>query len=770
MEYIAKSNGITLREHSIAVFNKVNEIISNSNITDKRVILLSQIASIVHDCGKTMSSFQKHMRGEIIDEEGSVSNPRHNIVGGSLLNLLLDDDKLYETIDKTIIRYVTLYHHTLINNDNNSLPYRSEELNYISEYYNNIFKECGLDSIIQFKYNIDSAILEETQIVTPKFFDFISSDETSNLIKINQLKIFEIVFNIVRYADYVVSSGIDIQMNRFNNHLSSNDFVMPFYFDSNRWDEQCNAADEAYCNNMSIISATMGWGKTVCGINYFLHSNKRGFWVCPDNGLATATYNSIVSTINECGVGNIRVALLLSGSWICNNFNGTNITLNDIDIIVTNIDSYINGVFRNSRKELSYDSLFSNCIFDEFHEYAFMNAPILARFKTVVEARKLMDNVKTLFLSGTNINNGYLNIDNNNVIHKGLNLEQDKKIKLYFITKQEYENEYISCPDSVVINTRIKSCQSIYEDGNFDFCYHSEFDDNDSNIIVQNIMQHNGKNAKESKSKVSSTSVFSRGIDVSFSNCFIINPTPLMIEQITGRSNRWNRDKECGNIYIVIDNDKNELAIYKKPIAKEDMWNKYYLPYIEYLKTNIVNGSEISIYQLKEHRINFFENETTKLLNKLIRNNLTESINQLKLIEFTKGSSIGDKINDIKHSSDKIDVRGESLTRFFRIQMDNSDFGVLSGPINIPFYRFGEHDSKNGFSKLKDNPYIISNIKRYFELNQEEALKYDIKNIKKWKDNNLFNRLIEKSKSSETPFPILCDYGYNNEIGFYKKN
>ena len=137
-------------------------------------------------------------------------------------------------------------------------------------------------------------------------------------------------------------------------------------------------------------------------------------------------------------------------------------------------------------------------------------------------------------------------------------------------------------------------------------------------------MQHNGKNAKKSKSKVSSTSVFSRGMDVSFSNCFIINPTPLMIEQITGRSNRWNRNKECGNIYIVIDNDKNELVIYKKPIAKEDMWNKYYLPYIEYLKTNIVNGSEISIYQLKEHRINFFENETTKLLNKLIRNNLTE--------------------------------------------------------------------------------------------------------------------------------------------------
>ena len=46
------------------------------------------------------------------------------------------------------------------------------------------------------------------------------------------------------------------------------------------------------------------------------------------------------------------------------------------------------------------------------------------------------------------------------------------------------------------------------------------------------------------------------------------------------------------------------------------------------------------------------------------------------------------------------------------------------------------------------------------------AEKYGIKNIKQWKDKNLFKYLLDKAKSSETPFPILCDFTYNSEIGF----
>ena len=760
MDYLAKDYGLTLKQHSIDVVNKVVEILNQSGITDEKIIRLSKIAAATHDCGKTMSCFQNYLATK---DKSNIDYPMHNEIGFSLLELLIDEN--FGFLDKEeikLVRYSTLFHHTLYQkNKSLSEVYDIDELNDIADYYNDIFKCCGIDDNIRFRNNISEEEFDDCDICSANTFDFIETDGklTNTMVK---LKTFEIIFNVVRYADIVVSnidSEIKTDMIKFNKELTYNDFVKPSHFDSARWNEQRLASEEAYnANNCCIISATMGWGKTVCGIDYFLHSNKRGFWVCPDNGLATATYNSIVSTINECGIGNLRIALLLSGCWVKNNWDGEYIDVDDADIIVTNIDTYVNGIFRNSRKRISCETLFSNCIFDEFHEYAFMDVPLLARFKTVVESRKYMNNVKTLFLSGTNINDGYVKI--NDVFEKGINLEENKLVRIHFLTKKEYDEGFSKLEDSVVINTRIKSCQNIYTINNMDFCYHSEFDDNDSYDIVNEIMAHNGKYATENKATVSSTSIFSRGMDVSFTNCFVINPNPLMIEQITGRSNRWGKD-EIGNIYIVLDEDRNELAIYK------NLWKDYYYPYIQYLKENIENGEIISIKKLKDFRVNFFEKNSNKnlLFKKLIKDNLKNSIQELKKIEFTKGSNIGDKKDNAKHIKDAIDVRGNNLTRFFTIQIKDAPFGVMSNAINLPHYRFGEN-----FENLRNNPTIIQNVIKYFKAHEDIAQKYDIRRIKSFQPHNLFKLLMDKSKCSETPFPLLCDYEYTKKLGFYKKN
>ena len=54
----------------------------------------------------------------------------------------------------------------------------------------------------------------------------------------------------------------------------------------------------------------------------------------------------------------------------------------------------------------------------------------------------------------------------------------------------------------------------------------------------------------------------------------------------------------------------------------------------------------------------------------------------------------------------------------------------------------------------------------YDNTNIINEMKYGIKNLKQWKDRNLFNYLIKKAKCSDTPFPILCNYEYTRKKGF----
>ena len=759
MEFLAKSNGVTLKNHSIDVYNKVNNILCNIGITDENILQLSKLSALVHDCGKTLRVFQEYVHGNVKDDD---KFPRHNEVGFGLLNFLIDKEYgIFRNKISDLIKYVTLYHH---------VPYEKEhclsdlfdvdEINNIAKYYNDIFNECGVSDIIRFRENITEDEFDESGVIigNNSTFEFINSSDLKE--SMDFLNVFEIIFNVVRYSDLIISKGSDVNEKRYNENNNSLNLIMPNYFDKIRWDEQIDVATKASNNDITLLSATMGWGKTLLGVRVLLNSDKQGFWVCPDNSLATSTYNSIVNTLNECGGKDIRVALLLSGKWVAYNWETDNISIDDIDIIVTNIDTYVNGITRNARKEISFKSLFSNTIFDEYHEYAFTTSPLLARFLSIINARKKMRNLKTLLLSGTAINKGYIDIKSENIIEAGVYLEKKKMMNIHFISKEEYYSKYLNTPDSLHINTRIQTSQNNFVNGNMDFCFHSLFDDTDSMRILNDISKHNGKYALLDKSNVSSTSVLSRGVDVSFKNAFLINPSPEMIEQIFGRvGNRWDFSI-VGDIYIVLDKRRTELMIYNS----NNVWEKYYSKYIVHLfndKTDIT----ISAFDLKQKRLNFFENNIDKKISykKMIRNgNLVTSLENLSKINFSEGTIISNTENTAKYVKDGMDVRGDSMNRYFIIQKDDEEFGVTSEPINIPSYRFND----NYFIAL-NNRDIINNVKKYFAKYPDIAKKYNYKKYKK--ECNLIKDLIDKAKCSETPFPLLCNYGYSSIIGFYRK-
>ena len=753
MEYLGKSNGITLREHSIEVLKYSEFLLKESGITDEKLINITKISALLHDIGKTASFFQKNIN----NQEDLKKYPRHNEIGFALLKVLIDYDYGFYNDRKwsELIQYITLYHHTPFNiNSYLNEYFNNNQLNEISDYFNNLLSEHGLSEIVHLKNNVD---IDDDDILigNTKTFDFIRSKEGLNKENIDRLKYFEIIFNIVRYADLIVSGEYNFNQCRPNPYVTYNNLTMPSYFDKERWDEQCDIAKQAYINNMTIVDATMGWGKTICGVMYLLHSNKKGFWVCPDNTLAQATCNNIKNDLAEIGENNIKVSLVLGGKWEENN-------IEDADIIVTNIDSYVNGIFRNSRKTMSYEALFSNTIFDEYHEYITYDNPIIVRFKSIIEARKLMNNVKTLLLSGTAVNKGYVDVDNVIIADK-TGLDKKRKMDINFVEKKDLPNLYKILEDYFTINTRIKAAQENYDTYSMNYCFHSLFDEKDSNRIIDEIYKHNGKKAMEKPCNVSTTSVYSRGLNLSHKACSLINPMLFMIEQAFGRTgNRWNPEI-IAEMYLTISDGPKDIAIYKsfKNNKAENVWDKFYKPFLLHVKKEF-NGEIKSAYEFKQLRERYAEE--TKLYKKLFLFNARKGLEELCQIEFSKGSPITEKKDDIQHIKDKIDVRGNSLNRFFIIKKDDN---TMTEPMILSYYNFD--NNYNDFSSIL-HTRIIDEVIRYFGNNDKERERYGLQPMKRYKgkENKLFNILIDKAKSSEYPFPILCDFICDSNKGFMK--
>ena len=778
-DFLSKDNGKTLEQHfidGITVFDKIVKELSIDIKKNEKIINLCKYVILLHDIGKTCDIYQKRYKGENIDDI-----TRHNVIGYYLLKNIIDWNKI--TYGKDILLYSILFHHKSWNVNNNDTLDRYYNLNDIYNiivYYNNIIEKykdyLGCESI--FKDNLENLNLEDCVLYDIKVFKFLnlSNTETPNLIsQISNFSDFELVFTITRYVDWLISGSNSVNNKRHSN-IFINDLICPDNFDKKRWYEQLESSAKCFNKPLTILNATMGYGKTLVGLMYCLRSENRLYWVCPDNELSISTFFNIKDLIKICGI-NLKTSLLLSNQWIDSpdEYN--------VDIVVTNIDNYVNGIFRNGKTLINFDMLSSNCIFDEYHEYAYQKNALLPLFISMIKVRKQINNIKTLCLSGTPIiDKKYIDINDDDII-KIEGIECIKKVNLKFINEEDLINELQFNNDYFVITSSINHSQELYktikEEKDNIYCFHSLFDNNDTKNKIDNIIKCNGKNKSKKSCTLITTSIFSRGFDVSFKKCYLINPTPYMIEQATGRIERWNTNN-IGEVIIVISNKSQLTSIYKNGDFyiknKYNIWNEHYKPYLEQLK-EFYNNKEITIKELKSFRESFFNEKYSKnkdsksnitRFQNIITNNIKEGIEILQNIEYTDGIKPNiTKSDNCSYTSDKTSVRGNNLNRFFIVTTDkylNGNFQT-SDIINIPEYFFGE----DGFYNL-NNDNIIQNIRKYFELNKDKQSLYGIKNIKKWKTNyNLFKHLLNKAKCSNTPFPLLCNYTYSQEIGIMKK-
>ena len=73
-------------------------------------------------------------------------------------------------------------------------------------------------------------------------------------------------------------------------------------------------------------------------------------WVVPRNVIADGTYDSIIKELQKLKQTDVKVTLYRSGEIIKSNYNADEDSLEDADILVTNIDSILNRVIKNKSK------------------------------------------------------------------------------------------------------------------------------------------------------------------------------------------------------------------------------------------------------------------------------------------------------------------------------------------------------------------------------------------------------------------------------------
>lgn len=753
-EYLAKFDesigGTSLKEHSIKTAMVANNILKYKECNSERVIKNALIASIFHDCGKTSKSFQEYLTST----DSEIESPGHNSVGAELFSNIV---KLKNKEDENIIRDIIEFHHTPFTKETylcDLYPTTTDIANVI-EYYRNIVNEVesltGINLGITF-VSIDDEFEEKfdtIKIPQNTSFTHYDKDITSS---IRQTSNFVAAFDIVRNADILSSKKCDFTSLPYETF----DTNKPEHYDNVRYGEQMMQIEYLLSNNENKIDcliASTGYGKTAIGLVYILKTGGYGMWILPTNDLAITTYNNILKHIKDFSLENkVSVSLLLSGTWVAGDKK------EDANIIVTNEDNFELSTFKNKRKYMGLHRITRTCIFDEFHKYV-TEAPLMYSFVTSLNARKKFSNTKTLLMSATpNFHKLFVNENHCNVVRVDNETFNNIRYAFSFTDTKNYKCGDMKNEDTLIVNNTVSQAQDNYE--NCDMCIHSLFTDEHKKKKLTYLLENKGK-GKENNESVSATNMANEGHDISFSKGVLVNPTFEDALQAAGRIERFDQSKlkrityirDTGNTqnYTLRDIFKNEAIVIQT-------YNT--------LKKIFENRTEVTSKELLDELMDF---NKTNVVKRYVNNCLEKSAKSYFDIIFTEGDRIQECANKTGIKvKDGMTLRGNNPTMFITVLQDD---GEMSDIITANEYLFQKGDNDVYLSRISSK--MITDAVRYIEKEGKSELyfgkkhKYILKNMSDGDKINKIKRiLIEKSKSSETPLPIMCDAKYGYEKGF----
>ena len=737
MTYLAKENGISLKEHSIKVSEtalKILKIIIPCIKEDKEIYQTVKLAGLLHDIGKISENFQNILQGK---KQSKKSNKfRHNEVSWAIIQRYLDHQY------KDGISNAAYWHHGISNPVNKF--YTNDILDDIKLPDENEIKSMFLE------LGIDCFKIDEHDSKTPLFFEkFDEGNEYQNEENISNL----IIRTCLISADRIISSiekekDFDILLVQELNKINKNDIIIENPYNNERYYKQVRIAEENKDEQTIMLNAPAGFGKTISGILWSQLSKRKLLWICPNNTIAKAVYKNVKNELKTNGINNINIELYLTGevkeSTIPNN-NGFN-----ADIIITNIDNFLKPTIDNSNMDRLYYLLSCDVIFDEYDQLICESA-LYADFILIMKARHCRTSARTLLLSATyqNINKNWENKDKKTCIlpgkYKHYEAQHNKKFKICVV-----DNFDIFSENTLNVVNSIKLSQELYKRNDEGILIHSEFEDDKKEKIINEIYDlYSLTNNNKLKKNVIGTHVIQTAHNISFKYLIesVMSPTSTV-----QRKGRHGRDEEYADneaiFYITNSQSKSEEKIIEL-LYDKNLKNAWF---------NFLSKKDGQSLTLDEFYIlyNQFLQDNEKAIGKYLTKKYRESCETLLKIYPKKYDSVLSKDGNIKAGSNKLRTTG--VENFVIARKYNSN--KFCNPFNCKIY--------NNFSGTfkEDRDTFEKIVKVMKELSNDERFDY-----KELLENKKLTPEIfqEESKFSSTPY-IRFDKVYHEDYGFISTN
>lgn len=781
-EILAKSDGCTLVEHTKMVLNigiATGECLLRDKeydyqLTKKSVLSELAVAIALHDIGKCKTNIQGIIRKKtneptehniyswsfFIHHINGGSSPKNNPIANAIL--------LHHPVDKPFFK-----------KKSSDYIFTQDELAVAGEIYNNLLGY--ISDTFGFEYDKQYSLSDNDMygriISDEKIYDNINVDDPSSFRKShNREAVKQILRTCLIFADRVVSSNVYDRERLLSNdkdyiyneilkpkllcnesHFHNIDIFSLNQYDSSRltqqykvvkYVEELNISDK----NTLCVNATAGFGKSLIGVLWFLETKRKTIWVTPRNIIASSTYNSIVSELDNIGEKDVKVASYFSGEYIAKNYEGDD----EPDILVTNIDSILYRNNKNDKQILLFNVYGNNMIFDEYHEFK-CGEPLFSGFIRMIYTRKQFTNTKTMMLSATPLDFSCLYFNDYIDEYKPLQLYNDMNVN---VSLKEYSSldEVVCGNDSFVIVPFVKWAQKLYNKSSKDNeIIHARYADNDRLIKEKRLIKQYGKHADVVNKKiVYGTNIIGVGLDISARNIYDFYVTPEdTIQRGCGRSGRFNEKEYNGSVNYNICrlNDMKYFApkkSRKKGAFNDRIQNEFtetlYYKWFEMLKK--YNNKTITKGDLYVLRDKFYK-ENGELIEQMYINLFKRSDEAITDIYLVSSKKKGDK----KLISKDNTYRGVSVNNIF-VTVKKSD-GDYTEPININDCIINESNTSD----------MCNRRKKYLEGNpnvDKERMKY----VYKMKTTDDFT--VEKCKSfaydSTTPL-LLINATYDSEIG-----
>lgn len=569
---IANSLKQELYSHSLAVGLVAKELATFAGMP-RRVIDASEIGGYLHDVGKAMSAYQDYITGNPDAGEHGDKPLHHEVSWAVSLTELAPahDSRTWEYALSSVY-----WHHA------------RPMLNKSMDYYKNAedivsaIPMADVKAVLHFALSL-SPLLRKINRSDDDLMDIsvpdLYSSKYGNHSNVNSEMMA--VRACVIAADRVVSTlhpdDLDDLVTTpvirehhsvakfFNDSTDTNSyFKVPDGYGSDRFNMQrdCASACVLEDKRTTVVRAPAGFGKTMIGTLCSIISNRRTYWVCPRNAVASSVYDNIIREVKALGFDEkVSVELYLTSQRVEATPNAPADEMT-ADIIVTNIDNLLKPMVNNGVADRLWWALTSNVILDEFHEFA-SDGPMFAAFITFMRLRNRVisrnSKSRTVLLSATpgNMHELWDDMDarTTHLPSKSCHYPAAHE-KPYSLSMSAPPGPGSNMPGFLTVQNSIRNAQDLYTTMTGGILAHSSYTPNDKSGHLKEVFDNLGKHGDKSR-PVSAAPIVQAAMDISARGLFESVCSPESTMQRIGRCNRWG-ELDTAPVGFVVDTSRRE--------------------------------------------------------------------------------------------------------------------------------------------------------------------------------------------------------------------